>query len=204
MMVSATWNDSTIFLYYVGSASSKPLERISAIISSQGNEGQKSASVWVEELMRRSYAGSSIVSQSNAFLFSLHRSQDADRKENIMPCESPEWNAQRARYMDEISQTHPGCIWLQQHDDRCITLSADAQTLAENLMSVTQSIGHAKTIARELDLRIYDTIGILSGDGGIYEVINGLASRPTDGWKALRETSIGIIPVGEEYIALLS
>ena len=39
------------------------------------------------------------------------------------------------------------------------------------------------SIAKDLDFK-YDAIVVLSGDGGIHEVINGLAQRP-DGRKAL-------------------
>ena len=49
------------------------------------------------------------------------------------------------------------------------------------------------SIAKDLDFK-YDAIVVLSGDGGIHEVLNGLAQRP-DGRKALT-TPIAQIPTG--------
>ncbi|WVF69189.1 hypothetical protein IAT40_003964 [Kwoniella sp. CBS 6097] len=52
---------------------------------------------------------------------------------------------------------------------------------------------HAEEIVRSIDL-VYDVIATASGDGVVYEVINGLAARP-DGRKAL-QTPIAPIPTG--------
>ncbi|OCF42065.1 D-erythro-sphingosine kinase [Kwoniella heveanensis CBS 569] len=52
---------------------------------------------------------------------------------------------------------------------------------------------HAEEIVRTIDL-VYDVIATASGDGVVYEVINGLAARP-DGRKAL-QTPIAPIPTG--------
>ncbi|OWZ44563.1 D-erythro-sphingosine kinase [Cryptococcus neoformans c8] len=52
---------------------------------------------------------------------------------------------------------------------------------------------HAEEIARSMDL-VYDVIATASGDGLVYEVVNGLASR-SDARKAL-QTPIAPIPTG--------
>ncbi|WVQ96696.1 hypothetical protein IAU59_003802 [Kwoniella sp. CBS 9459] len=57
----------------------------------------------------------------------------------------------------------------------------------------TQHRLHAEEIVRSIDL-VYDVIATASGDGVVYEVINGLAARP-DGRKAL-QTPIAPIPTG--------
>lgn len=58
---------------------------------------------------------------------------------------------------------------------------------------VSERHGHMLELAQEMDLD-YDAIVILSGDGGIHEVINGLAKH-TEPHKALR-IPIAQIPTG--------
>ncbi|KAF9120746.1 hypothetical protein BGW39_011125 [Mortierella sp. 14UC] len=53
---------------------------------------------------------------------------------------------------------------------------------------------HAVEIANKLDLDKVDSLVVVSGDGVLHEVINGLLSRHD--WDRARKTSIGIIPAG--------
>lgn len=50
---------------------------------------------------------------------------------------------------------------------------------------------NGRTIARELGVEDQDAIVLISGDGVVHEVLNGLASRP-DALKALR---IPVVPI---------
>jgi diacylglycerol kinase family enzyme len=45
-----------------------------------------------------------------------------------------------------------------------------------------------------VDLDEIDSLVVVSGDGVLHEVINGLLSRPD--WDRARKTSIGIVPAG--------
>lgn len=45
-----------------------------------------------------------------------------------------------------------------------------------------------------MDLDEIDSLVVVSGDGVLHEVINGLLSRPD--WDRARKTSIGIVPAG--------
>ncbi|KAF9139141.1 Sphingosine kinase 1 [Linnemannia schmuckeri] len=53
---------------------------------------------------------------------------------------------------------------------------------------------HAVDIAAKVDLDEVDSLVVVSGDGVLHEVINGLLSRPD--WDRARNTSIGIVPAG--------
>ncbi|KAF9081484.1 Sphingosine kinase 1 [Mortierella sp. AD031] len=53
---------------------------------------------------------------------------------------------------------------------------------------------HALDIAYKVDLDEVDSLVVVSGDGVLHEVINGLLSRPD--WDRARRISIGIIPAG--------
>ncbi|KAG0279946.1 Sphingosine kinase 1 [Linnemannia gamsii] len=53
---------------------------------------------------------------------------------------------------------------------------------------------HAVDIAAKVDLDEIDSLVVVSGDGVLHEVINGLLSRPN--WDRARKTSIGIVPAG--------
>ncbi|KAF9128300.1 Sphingosine kinase 1 [Mortierella sp. GBA39] len=53
---------------------------------------------------------------------------------------------------------------------------------------------HAVDIAAKVDLDEVDSLVVVSGDGVLHEVVNGLLSRPD--WDRARKTSIGIVPAG--------
>ncbi|KAL8130409.1 hypothetical protein V2J09_019564 [Rumex salicifolius] len=53
---------------------------------------------------------------------------------------------------------------------------------------------HAKEVAQELDLTIYDGIVCVSGDGILVEVINGLLQR--EDWNTAIKMPIGVVPAG--------
>jgi sphingosine kinase len=61
--------------------------------------------------------------------------------------------------------------------------------------TVTERVGHGKEIAKALDIDDYDGLVVFSGDGLIFEAVNGLASR-SDGLRALSQCPIGVIPGG--------
>lgn len=65
--------------------------------------------------------------------------------------------------------------------------------------SVTERVGHCKEIVKDLNISEWDAIVTFSGDGLIYEAINGLCSRP-DALKALRECPIGVLPSGKLHL----
>jgi len=63
----------------------------------------------------------------------------------------------------------------------------------------TKNVGHAKRIAQDTDLGNYCGIVIVSGDGMLSEVINGLANRTkstADFYHLLQKVPIAIIPAG--------
>lgn len=53
---------------------------------------------------------------------------------------------------------------------------------------------HAVDIASKVNLDEVDSLVVVSGDGVLHEVINGLLSRPD--WDRARKKSIGIVPAG--------
>ncbi|KAG0232495.1 Sphingosine kinase 1 [Mortierella sp. GBA43] len=53
---------------------------------------------------------------------------------------------------------------------------------------------HAVDIAHKVDLSQVDTLAVVSGDGVLHEIINGLLSRPD--WDQARRLPIAIIPAG--------
>ncbi|XP_031558593.1 sphingosine kinase 1-like [Actinia tenebrosa] len=59
---------------------------------------------------------------------------------------------------------------------------------------VTEYAGHAKEIGLNLDVEQWDGIVICSGDGLVYELVNGLMNRPD--WKRAIQMPIGVIPTG--------
>ncbi|XP_078317346.1 sphingosine kinase 1-like isoform X2 [Crassostrea virginica] len=61
-------------------------------------------------------------------------------------------------------------------------------------MVVTEYAGHATEVMRKLDLSSWYGVVIVSGDGLIYEVINGLMSR--EDWETAISFPIGCIPGG--------
>ena len=64
-------------------------------------------------------------------------------------------------------------------------------------IAVTERVNHAKEIARELDVTLYDALVCASGDGLVHEVINGFALRP-DALDALR-LPLAVIPSGAGF-----
>ncbi|KAG8099666.1 hypothetical protein GUJ93_ZPchr0013g34700 [Zizania palustris] len=61
-------------------------------------------------------------------------------------------------------------------------------------MQETKHRLHAQEIAHSLDLRKYDGIVCVSGDGVLVEVVNGLLQR--EDWKTAIKIPLGIIPAG--------
>ncbi|XP_061433018.1 sphingosine kinase 2-like isoform X1 [Lethenteron reissneri] len=59
---------------------------------------------------------------------------------------------------------------------------------------ITERAGHASTLVQQMDLSEWDGIVIVSGDGLLFEVINGLMSRPD--WKDAIRIPLGIFPCG--------
>ncbi|XP_019628153.1 PREDICTED: sphingosine kinase 2-like [Branchiostoma belcheri] len=61
-------------------------------------------------------------------------------------------------------------------------------------MVVTERSGHAHDLMRDLDVSEWNGVVVVSGDGLIYEVINGLMDRPD--WEEAIKMPIGLIPGG--------
>ncbi|XP_019852648.1 PREDICTED: sphingosine kinase 2-like isoform X2 [Amphimedon queenslandica] len=59
---------------------------------------------------------------------------------------------------------------------------------------ITERQGHAKEFVETFDLTSITGIVLASGDGIVYEVINGLMARPD--WETAIKTPIGLIPTG--------
>ncbi|KAK8390649.1 hypothetical protein O3P69_010391 [Scylla paramamosain] len=81
---------------------------------------------------------------------------------------------------------------LQTYRKQVSTLLAEAEVSHEVL--VTERASHATDVVRTLDLTQYAGLVILSGDGLLYEVYNGLLARPD--WNEAIQFPIGIIPGG--------
>ena len=62
-------------------------------------------------------------------------------------------------------------------------------------VTVTRAAGHAKQIAKELEIGKYDALISVSGDGLVNEIVNGLLSRD-DGMEAMARTPIAVAPGG--------
>lgn len=58
----------------------------------------------------------------------------------------------------------------------------------------TERQNHARELIREISLQEWDGIIIVSGDGLLHEVINGLMERPD--WEQAIKTPVGILPCG--------
>ncbi|MGH0182796.1 UNVERIFIED_CONTAM: hypothetical protein FKN15_010391 [Acipenser sinensis] len=58
----------------------------------------------------------------------------------------------------------------------------------------TERPNHARELMKELALQEWDGIVIISGDGLLHEVINGLMAR--EDWKQAIQTPVGILPCG--------
>ncbi|ONM58449.1 Sphingosine kinase 1 [Zea mays] len=63
-------------------------------------------------------------------------------------------------------------------------------------MQETKHRLHAQEIARSLDLRKYDGIICVSGDGVMVEVVNGLLQR--EDWETAIKVPLGIVPAGHK------
>ncbi|XP_068607122.1 sphingosine kinase 1-like [Brachionichthys hirsutus] len=59
---------------------------------------------------------------------------------------------------------------------------------------ITERQNHARELVREADLSQWDAVVIMSGDGLLFEVINGLLERPD--WEEAIRTPLGILPGG--------
>ncbi|KAM6940072.1 sphingosine kinase 1-like [Xenentodon cancila] len=59
---------------------------------------------------------------------------------------------------------------------------------------ITERQNHARELVREADLSQWDALVIISGDGLLYEVINGLLDRSD--WEEAVRTPLGILPGG--------
>jgi len=59
---------------------------------------------------------------------------------------------------------------------------------------LTEGPGHAREIMATLELAAWSGVVIVSGDGLVHEVYNGLMSRPD--WRSALEFSVGVIPAG--------
>jgi len=49
-------------------------------------------------------------------------------------------------------------------------------------------------IAHKVDLNAFDALVVISGDGVLHEIINGLLSRPD--WDQARQLPVGVISAG--------
>ncbi|XP_049899514.1 sphingosine kinase 1-like [Epinephelus moara] len=59
---------------------------------------------------------------------------------------------------------------------------------------ITERQNHARELVKEADLSQWDALVIMSGDGLLFEVINGLLERPD--WEEAIRTPLGILPSG--------
>ncbi|XP_073325758.1 sphingosine kinase 1-like [Pagrus major] len=59
---------------------------------------------------------------------------------------------------------------------------------------ITERQNHARELVKEADLSQWDAFVIMSGDGLLFEVINGLLERPD--WEEAIRTPLGILPGG--------
>ncbi|XP_048881633.1 sphingosine kinase 2 [Brienomyrus brachyistius] len=79
--------------------------------------------------------------------------------------------------------------WCQSH---ILPMIREA-SISYNLIQ-TERQNHAKELVREISLAEWDGIVIVSGDGLLHEVINGLMERPD--WEEAIKTPVGILPCG--------
>ncbi|RXN37314.1 sphingosine kinase 1 [Labeo rohita] len=59
---------------------------------------------------------------------------------------------------------------------------------------ITERQNHARDLVKNADLTQWDALVILSGDGLLFEVVNGLMERPD--WEKAIQTPLGILPGG--------
>ncbi|XP_073800142.1 sphingosine kinase 1 [Danio rerio] len=75
------------------------------------------------------------------------------------------------------------------HVQRMLTEADIPHTLV-----ITERQNHARDLVRSTDLSQWDALIILSGDGLLFEVVNGLMERPD--WEKAIQTPLGILPGG--------
>ncbi|XP_036397242.1 sphingosine kinase 1 [Megalops cyprinoides] len=75
------------------------------------------------------------------------------------------------------------------HVQRMLTEAGVPHTLV-----ITERQNHARELVREADLSQWDAMVIISGDGLLFEVVNGLMER--EDWEAAIQTPLGILPGG--------
>ncbi|KAG1928650.1 sphingosine kinase 1 [Pimephales promelas] len=75
------------------------------------------------------------------------------------------------------------------HVQRMLTEADIPHTLV-----ITERPNHARDLARNADLTQWDALVILSGDGLLFEVVNGLMERQD--WEKAIQTPLGILPGG--------
>ncbi|XP_062388017.1 sphingosine kinase 1-like [Sardina pilchardus] len=75
------------------------------------------------------------------------------------------------------------------HVQRMLTEAAVPHTLV-----ITEHQNHARELVRKADLSQWDALVILSGDGLLFEVVNGLMER--EDWEVAVQTPLGILPGG--------
>ncbi|XP_077462485.1 sphingosine kinase 1-like [Stigmatopora argus] len=63
-----------------------------------------------------------------------------------------------------------------------------------HMLVITEHQNHARELVREVDLSQWDALVIVSGDGLLFEVINGLMERSD--WEEAIHTPLGILPGG--------
>ncbi|GAA6080884.1 sphingosine kinase 1 [Tachysurus ichikawai] len=61
-------------------------------------------------------------------------------------------------------------------------------------LQVTEHQNHARELVREADLSQWDAVVIMSGDGLLFEVVNGLMER--EDWEKAIQTPLGVLPGG--------
>ncbi|XP_066515228.1 sphingosine kinase 1-like isoform X2 [Hoplias malabaricus] len=59
---------------------------------------------------------------------------------------------------------------------------------------ITERQNHARELVREADLSQWDAVAIMSGDGLLFEVVNGLMER--EDWEKAIKTPLGVLPGG--------
>ncbi|KAE8300704.1 Sphingosine kinase 1 [Larimichthys crocea] len=64
----------------------------------------------------------------------------------------------------------------------------------QHTLVITERQNHARELVREADLSQWDALVIMSGDGLLFEVINGLLERPD--WEEAIQIPLGILPGG--------
>ncbi|XP_068434894.1 sphingosine kinase 1 [Clinocottus analis] len=69
-----------------------------------------------------------------------------------------------------------------------------AEAAVPHTLVITEHQNHAREVVRKADLSQWDALVIMSGDGLLFEVINGLMER--EDWREAIRTPLGILPGG--------